>query len=200
MNSILVAAIAYLILGVFVLAWCWMHPLKSDLGDLQDAMQRLGSQKPGLADNSAKVIGSLLGSVFAIAAWPVVVVQRSRHKSNVHKGKLREEEEDALRQRPLSMHPDAICSVISVLEAEQLGAVEDPMGWVPAKPFGHLNSVWVALRDQRESGDLVISFFLPVGTVPIPSERFSKPIEVPWRGIAVKRNDVVVSEFLFAGC
>lgn len=47
---------------------------------------------------------------------------------------------------------------MNIADIECANMVDDPLGAVPAVPFGHLNPAWLHLKDQQKSGGAFWSF------------------------------------------
>lgn len=85
-----------------------------------------------------------------------------------------------------------------VVQAE--ATVVDPLGRVPAAPFGHLNAGWRAFRASMEPEDW-LWYFEVLGVKPEPGDGFYQP---QWsepqggrRGYALVRSGKVRVEFIF---
>ena len=79
---------------------------------------------------------------------------------------------------------------ISIIEAEKMGVVTDPLGRTPALPFGHLNGMWEAFLNKKEPEFSLWYFESPVYGTPI---RFGSAC----RGFAWVKARKVQAEFVF---
>ena len=50
--------------------------------------------------------------------------------------------------KPFQLKPEHLIKACILEEIEAEAMVHDPLGFVPNKPFGHLNALWVAFRDK----------------------------------------------------
>ena len=79
---------------------------------------------------------------------------------------------------------------ISIAEAENLGAVSDPLGRAPALPFGHLNGVWLTFLSGQEADFSLWYFEVPLENAMVRYERAC-------RGFAWVKARKVQAEFVF---
>jgi hypothetical protein len=89
---------------------------------------------------------------------------------------------------------------VTAAEAESQAIVTDPLGRVPALPFGHLNPGWVRLLAQMQEGDALWYGEVPGRQLPYPAPERHVQFELPVgakRGYAIQRQGKVVADFLF---
>jgi hypothetical protein len=89
---------------------------------------------------------------------------------------------------------------VTAAEAESQAVVTDPLGRVPALPFGHLNPGWLRLLAQMQEGDALWYGEVPGRQLPYPAPERHVQFELPRgakRGYAIQRQGKVVADFLF---
>ena len=89
---------------------------------------------------------------------------------------------------------------VTAAEAESQAIVTDPLGRVPALPFGHLNAGWLRLLAQIQEGDTLWYGEVPGRQLPYPAPERHVQFELPVgakRGYAIQRQGKVVADFLF---
>ena len=89
---------------------------------------------------------------------------------------------------------------VTAAEAESQARVTDPLGRVPALPFGHLNAGWLRLLAQMQEGDTLWYGEVPGHQLPFPAPERHVQFELPIgakRGYAIQRQGKVVADFLF---
>ncbi len=98
------------------------------------------------------LVAPALGSVFIVIAWPVAIYLKAKElfpERNSESGDTKREfavESEHLRER------------LSVQAIEQREIVPDPLGAVPALPFGHLHDAWARFVNDLPEGAEVWSF------------------------------------------
>jgi hypothetical protein len=90
-----------------------------------------------------KVIAPAVGCTLVVLAWPAAVVYSLKSKRDVRLEKKRREE------AVFRVRAKDLLTQTNVPEVEAVAHIIDPMGAVPALPFGHLHGVWHAFLDQR---------------------------------------------------
>jgi hypothetical protein len=106
----------------------------------------------------AELAAPTLTGVFVLAFWPVALALMT-------KWKLEEVREDQRTsglgrggaERP-EVEPQDLLQPTTIEEIEQREVVRDPLGAVPAVPFGHLSAGWIRFRSQLEPGDEIWAF------------------------------------------
>jgi hypothetical protein len=66
--------------------------------------------------------------------------------------------------KPFQVKPEHLIKACILEEIEAEAMVYDPLGFVPNKPFGHLNGLWVAFRDDLPEDARLWSFKAQWGT------------------------------------
>ena len=195
---------AYLLAAIPVLASVRLYQVLTTPGGrlrgfLTDLIKLLREQYTMDQDRRLLVEKSIfmLGGVLL---WPLVVVfsvaylvGKSRTKQPVPE--RAQDPEDAFDIK--SVH---LLRSVTVAEAESSAMVTDPLGRVPALPFGHLNPGWLRLMAQMQEGDALCYGEVPGRQPPQPALRGHAQFELPRgakRGYAIQRQGIVVADFLF---
>ncbi len=66
--------------------------------------------------------------------------------------------------KPFQVKPGHLIKACTLQEIEAEAMVQDPLGFVPNTPFGHLNGLWVAFRDELPKDARLWSFKAQWGT------------------------------------
>jgi hypothetical protein len=106
----------------------------------------------------ADLAAPALGGVFVWAFWPVALALMAKWKLD----EVREQRgTNGLRlggaERP-EVEPEDLLQRTTIEEIEQREIVQDPLGAVPALPFGHLSAGWIRFRSHLEPGDEIWAF------------------------------------------
>lgn len=102
--------------------------------------------------------GPLLGWMVLFAClWPValcILVGPVIFQTEGHKAAKRERQ----AAQPFRVKHKHLVRPWTIEEIEAHAMVHDPLGGVPHKPFGHLNAMWVAFRNELPEGTGLWSF------------------------------------------
>ena len=160
-----------------------------DLVDMLREQYKLDQDKRFLAGKWAVAFGAIL-------LWPLTVAFGvSEFRSKPEKPARVPDPEDAFDIK--SAH---LLRTVTAAEAESQAIVFDPLGRVPALPFGHLNPGWMRLLAQMQEGDTLWYGEVPGRQLPYPAPERHVQFELPVgakRGYAIQRQGKVVADFLF---
>ena len=161
-------------------------------GEVKDMLRTdLGSDQAP-KDRIEKAIFWILG----VLAWPLAVaIALSVNLSNRNVASRAPDPEAKFTIK--SAH---LLRTVKPENAERQAMVEDPLGRIPALPFGHLNPGWTRLLTGMEQGDSLWYGEVPGyrGTPAAITGRtqYALPRGIK-RGYAVTRNGRVIADFLF---
>jgi hypothetical protein len=150
---------------------------------------KLDQDKRLLAGKWAVAFGAILLWPLAVAFWV------SEFRPKPEKPPRVPDPEDAFDIK--SAH---LLRTVTAAEAESQAIVTDPLGRVPALPFGHLNPGWLRLLAQVQDGDALWYGEVPGRQLPFPAPERHVQFELPRgakRGYAIQRQGKVVADFLF---
>lgn len=98
-----------------------------------------------------------LGAVLAILVfWPLVIAVFALEPWTERLKHWRYKQQDRFHSRPEHLVESA-----TVHDAESGGVVVDPLGRVPALPFGHLNATWQAFLEKKKFWYRLQKFHIP---------------------------------------
>ena len=160
-----------------------------DLMDMLREQYKLDQDKRLLAEKWAFMLGAILFWTLAVAFWV------SEFRPKPEKPARVPDPEDAFDIK--SAH---LLRTVTAAEAESQAIVFDPLGRVPALPFGHLNPGWLRLLAQMQEGDTLWYGEVPGRQLPYPAPERHVQFELPIgakRGYAIQRQGTVVADFLF---
>jgi hypothetical protein len=175
--TILLAVLAYYVVGVVVLAmlhrkvlrWAWLRGPKGPMREWR-------------------------GLLIRAIVWPVVVV--------LSKSSMEWWGQPGLSGKPITQEQYAfVCrgrqdllQRVEADEEEKHALVDDPLGRVPPLPFGHFNAGWRAFRDRMQAGDELWRFAVAKGET--LRRRDMSPASDDIHGYALLRGDQVTAEFV----
>jgi hypothetical protein len=164
-------------------------------GFLKDLISMLREQykrdqdKRLLAGKWAVAFGAILLWPLAVAFWVSAFRPKPEKPARVP------DPEDAF-----DIKSAYLLRTVTAAEAESQAVLTDPLGRVPALPFGHLNPGWVRLLTQMQEGDALWYGEVPGRQLPYPAPERHVQFELPIgakRGYAIQRQGKVVADFLF---
>ena len=100
------------------------------------------------------VVLPIMAGGAVIAFWPLVLVMQARDVPDAWR-RWRH------RQRPFRIRRRHLRNVYTRTEVEAREFVHDPLGGVPALPFGHLNAAWCRFADALPPGTKFCAFKSP---------------------------------------
>ena len=160
-----------------------------DFVDMLREQYKLDQDKRLLAEKWAFMLGAIL-------LWPLAVAFGvSEFRPKPEKLTRVPDPEDAFDIK--SVH---LLRTVTAAEAESQAIVFDPLGRVPALPFGHLNAGWLRLLAQMQESDTLWYGEVPGRQIPYPAPERQVQFELPVgakRGYAIQRQGKVVADFLF---
>ncbi len=154
--------ISYLLVGAALLGGLLIHHRLTRVRRSAWVRAAMKAIEPERRTFGYKVFADLaapaLGGVFVWAFWPVALAFMAKWKLD----EVREQRgTNGLRlggaERP-EVEPEDLLQPKTIEEIEQREIVQDPLGAVPALPFGHLAAGWISFRSQLEPGDEIWSF------------------------------------------
>ena len=160
-----------------------------DLVSMLREQYKLDQDKRFLAGKWAFTLGAILLWPLAVAFWV------SEFRPKPEKPARVPDPEDAFDIK--SAH---LLRTVTAAEAASQAIVTDPLGRVPALPFGHLNPGWLRLLAQMQEGDTLWYGEVPGRQPPYPAPERHVQFELPIgakRGYAIQRQGKVVADFLF---
>jgi hypothetical protein len=164
-------------------------------GFLKDLISMLQEQYK-LDQDKRLLAGKWAVTFCAILLWPLAVAfWVSEFRPKPEKPARVPDPEDAFDIK--SAH---LLRTVTAAEAESQAVVTDPLGRVPALPFGHLNPGWLRLLAQMQEGDALWYGEVPGQQLPYPAPERHVQFELPRgakRGYAIQRQGKVVADFLF---
>lgn len=143
------AVVFVLVLGAHLLT------KRKESDSLRDILDALDPDREKLSYRILhKFVVPLLACVAVVVGWPVAIFMKVKDMLGMdsYSGA------SAGEQREFSVGRDDLQERLSVEEIETRERVNDPLGAVPALPFGHLNSGWKAFLDGMSPDDAIWSF------------------------------------------
>lgn len=145
----------YLAIGTVVLVVMYVTHKFSSNSESEGLKDILDAMNPERKKLSYRVINNCLvpvfASVIAILFWPAVLYMKIKDMRDRGPSGRFEEKVFGVRKADL-------LAKLTIQQIESAEVIEDPLGAVPALPFGHLNKCWTNLLAQMMDGDELWSF------------------------------------------
>lgn len=166
----------YLVIGVVVLAAVFAAHRLTRAGQPDSLQGVLDALNPDRAKLSFRVLNDFLApaivAVAVIVCWPFVIYMKARQIFENKSGDATEKEPEFAVKR------EHLLELLTVPDIEAREVVEDPLGAVPPRPFGHLNETWVRFAEGVGAEDEIWSF--------------KAPWQGRWKGKEIRAGYVVV--------
>lgn len=101
-----------------------------------------------------KAVIPIFAGMLVLVAWPAVFYMKGKEMLTT---KNAETDPDPVKHK-FSVTDANLLRMVSVEEIELQERVDDPMGGVPAIPFGHLNAAWERFKSHLEPQDSIWVF------------------------------------------
>ena len=156
--------------------------------DFAKSLTRLMGKKETWIDKFKEAVAFNVGMICVLVGWPGFLVWLIKEKIDETARQKRYDEPD------FNCLPEYLITKVNPVDAEISSYVFDPLGTVPARPFGHLNKAWANfLADMIDDRDEMWSFFIPKGGEH-GKYRFAATSDI--KGYARIRNGKVLGEFI----
>lgn len=128
---------------------------KKESDSLSDILAAIDPDREKLSDRILhSFVVPVLAFVAVVVGWPIAIYMKVKDMLGMDSNSRTSVDE----QREFSVSRDDLQERLSVEEIEARERVIDPLGSVPALPFGHLNSAWKTFLDGMGPDDAVWSF------------------------------------------
>lgn len=178
----------YMVPGASMIAYLLAKILLDTPSDFAKSLVRIMGKEETWLDKIKEAVAFSFGMTCVLVGWPGFLVRL-----------VKDELDEAARQKRYDepdfncLHEDLI-NKANPIEAEASGYVIDPLGTVPALPFGHLNKAWANfLADMLDERDEMWSFFIPKGS---KHGKYRITATSDIKGYARVRNGKVLGEFI----
>lgn len=149
----------YLGIGALVLTGLLLEGVWAEPAHSRPFSKRTDPSRPTGGSFGARVLSDwgipLVACTAIVIGWPVAVY----FVFDAHFGPKARSEKAA--RKGFMVTRAHLVEHLTVAQIEAREVVADPLGAVPALPFGHLNSVWVEFVSGARPGDEVWSFTAP---------------------------------------
>lgn len=143
------AAVFVIVLGAHLLT---KRKGSDSLRDILDAMD------PDRGKLSYRILHNFvvptLACVAVVVGWPIAIFMKAKDLLE----KRSDAGESVVDQGEFSVRRDDLQEMLSIEVIESRERVIDPLGAVPALPFGHLHAAWKSFLDGMGPDDVVWSF------------------------------------------
>ena len=118
-----------------------------------DAVYELTREKASIWKRFAhEILVPALAGLLVICFWPIAIFWLIQQAIEQRREKIRKE------GRKFRVTKEDLIEKLSIEEIERCERVDDPLGGVPDKPFGHLWPAWRSFADKLNPDDTVWSF------------------------------------------
>lgn len=172
------------LLCIYLLADGWLKRSS----DFEERLMWILGNETNFKEKLNEVFVIIFALLFALIAWPILlfwIIKEKRAETAV---------------RAWQALPNFMCSneyltaKVTPTEAETMNIFTDPFGGVPAIPFGHLNKGWSNfLAKAVHQDDELWTFYIPKGS---KAGKFKLATNAEIRGLAIIRDNVIISEFI----
>jgi hypothetical protein len=178
----------YITPGALMAGYLLCKTLLEKPSDFAKSLTKMMGKEETLLDKLKEAGVYSIGLVCVLFGWPGFVIWFIKEKRN-----------DAVQQKfynapDFNCLPEYLITEVNPVDAEITSYVIDPLGAVPALPFGHLNTGWVNfLADMTDDRDQMWSFYVPKGS---KCGKHYRPASSDIRGYAKVREGKVLGEFI----
>ena len=180
--------IAYVLPGFFYVSYHLLKEYRDRPSQFARDMLSAIDRKRTLRNTLEDVLVYTIVSVCILGGWPAFAVWAFFKKRQDAALEIENNKPD------FNCAPQYLISLVNPRDAEVASYVIDPLGYVPALPFGHLNKAWGAfLAEMIDPTDELWSFLVPKGS---PCGRHDFPASGNIRGFAHVRSGQILGEFI----
>ena len=180
--------ILYMAPGASMVAYLLIKTLIEKPSDFAKSIVQIMGKEETWPDKIKEAVAFCFGMTCALIGWPGFLVWIAKDKFDEAARQKRYDEPD------FDCLPEHLINKANPVEAEASSYVIDPLGTVPALPFGHLNKAWANfLADMLDERDELWSFFIPKGGK-YGKYRITATSDI--KGYARVRNGKVLGEFI----
>lgn len=178
----------YMVPGASMIAYLLVKILLETPSDFAKSLVRIMDKEETWLDKIKEVVAFSFGMTCVLVGWPGFLVWLVKDKLDEAARQKRYDEPD------FNCLPEHLINKFNPVEAEASSFVIDPLGTVPALPFGHLNKAWANfLADMLDERDEMWSFFIPKGS---KHGKYRITATSDIKGYARVRNGKVLGEFI----
>jgi hypothetical protein len=174
--------------GASMIAYLLVKILLETPSDFAKSLVRIMGKEETWLDKIKESVAFSFGVTCVLIGWPGFLVWLVKDKLDESARQKRYDEPD------FNCLPEHLINKANPVEAEASSYVIDPLGTVPALPFGHLNKAWANfLADMLDERDEMWSFFIPKGS---KHGKYRITATSDIKGYARVRNGKVLGEFI----
>lgn len=148
---------AYLAIGAVVLVIIYVAHLISRKRESEFVRDMKDALYPERRKWRYRLLNTLvvppLAALLVLAVWPVVFYMKGKELWEAKAASTPSEAE-----KTFAVTEEDLLERLSVQKIEARERIEDPMGAVPDRPFGHLNAAWLKFKASMEPTDSLSSF------------------------------------------
>jgi hypothetical protein len=177
----------YLSIGAIALIILLIQALRSMPSSFARNLMRALGHKKSIKEIAQDWMVYIFASIAVLIGWPGFLIWLVIDK----KSKAKDLEWQKLPNFTCSL--EFLLRQVSIEKAESENYIEDPLGYTPNVPFGHLNKAWQIFIENLESDDEIWFFEIPKGS---KVGKYQIKTESEIRGYAILRQNQIIDELL----
>lgn len=143
------AAVFVIVMGAHLLK------KRNDSGSIRDILDAMDPNRKKISYRIlSHVVAPVLLGITLVVIWPLAVFLKAKELLDKKSGS----ETTGSEQREFEVSREDLQERLSIDDIESHERVIDPLGAVPALPFGHLHSAWIAFLNSIGPDDAVWSY------------------------------------------
>ena len=179
----------YFSIGAFALCILVIQALRSMRSDFaRNLMRALGHQKT-FKELAQDWMIYLFAAIVVLIGWPGfliwVFLEEKQKAKNL----------EWQKRSVFSAAPEYLVKKVTIDIAESESYIDDPLGYTPNLPFGHLNQAWLMFKSGMQENDELWFFNIPQGA---QHGKYQLQAASEIQGYALIQNMEVVDEFFIA--
>ncbi|QWD63374.1 hypothetical protein [Polynucleobacter sp. MWH-UH2A] len=181
--------LVYMTPGLLLLAYFLINKWRERPSEFARAIMKTVGKETSLVDQLKECLVYVIATLCILLGWPAFLIWLP---FNIAQQK-RNEEWQALPD--FDCAPEYLVAQVNPIDAELASYIVDPLGTVPAVPFGHLNQGWANfLAEMTDPTEEIWSFCIPKGS---KTGKYQFEATSETRGYARVRDGKILGEFIY---
>ena len=178
----------YIVPGVFMATYFLVNAWRERPSEFARGIMKVLGKETSFLDQIKEALVYCFALACVLLGWPAFLIW-------IPFGIAQDRRNKAWQALPdFDCAPEYLVTQVNPIDAEIASYVIDPLGTVPALPFGHLNKGWVDfLADMTDDRDELWSFYIPKGG---KTGKYQFETTSATRGYARVRDGKILAEFI----
>jgi len=178
----------YMTPGIFMASYLLVKALQDRPSEFSKGLMRVMGKEITLVDQLKECGVYCFALLCVLIGWPGFLIWFMKEKKDEVARQEWQEKPD------FECAPGYLIAKVDPVDAEITSYVTEPLGTVPAVPFGHLNKAWGNfLSNMLDEEDELWSFHIPKGS---KTGKYQRECKSDIRGFAKVRNGAILGEFI----